>query len=196
LDEVLDGVWAGEAVDESFQGTGHPLWVLWCFCEFLPHAGRLDLSEQSLQGGLAIQEDFQVAGVLKIVNQGGVSQHGAQGSAQGLAAGFVAALAFEISKESFHEIVGSLGLDPAAALWGGNDQGGRKQLWAVAFDLIEHLLQGGRARIIGTRPNLLCQGLNFLLEGFRTAIPFPVSSRRSLRGCDTLPGAKAGALRT
>jgi len=78
----------------------------------------------------------------------------------------VATLALEISKESLHEIVGSLRLDRAGALWGGNDQRSREQLWAVVFDLFEHLLKGGCARIIGTRPNLRCESLNFSLEGF------------------------------
>jgi hypothetical protein len=75
-------------------------------------------------------------------------------------------MAFEISKEPFHEIVGSLGLESAGALWGGNQQWGRKQLGAVVFDLFEHLLKCGRGGIIGTRPNLFCKGLNFSLEGF------------------------------
>jgi hypothetical protein len=52
----------------------------------------------------------------------------------------------------------------AGALWGGNDQWGRKQLGPVVLDLLDHLLQNGCGRVIGTRPHLLCKGLNFSLK--------------------------------
>ena len=164
LDEVFDGGRTGEGADKSFQHAGYPFWVLLSFFEFFPHRGRVDLSEQRLQGGLAVQEDFEVLRVLEIVNQRGVRQHGAQGLTQRLATGFVAATAFEIAKEPLHKIVGSLGLDRAGAVWGGNDQRGREQLGAVALDLLDHLLQSGRGRVIGTRSHVLCPGLNFSLK--------------------------------
>jgi len=136
------------------------------FFEFFPHRGWVDLSKQGLERGLAIQEDFEVVRVLEILHQRGVRQHGAQGSPQGLVASFASAMAFEVAKEPLQQIVGSLGLDRARTLRRGNDQRSGEQLGAIVIDLLDHLLQRGRGRIIRARPNVRAKSLNVLLERF------------------------------
>jgi hypothetical protein len=79
-------------------------------------------------------------------------------------AGLVAAIPFQVPKKTFHDIVGPLRLDGAGTLGRGHRQWVGKQLGTVVLDLLDHLLQGGRGRIIGTGPDLRGKGLNLLLE--------------------------------
>ena len=40
MDEGFDGIWAGEAADESLYGAGYPLWALLRFFEFFSHKAK------------------------------------------------------------------------------------------------------------------------------------------------------------
>ena len=53
-------------MDESLQGARHSVGDVLGFNQFLADGGRVDLSEQRFEGGLSIQEDFQVFRVLEI----------------------------------------------------------------------------------------------------------------------------------
>ena len=79
--------------------------------KFPAHGGRVDLSDRGVEGGWAIGEDFDVLRAVEVFDQRGIGQQGTQGSPQGVAAGFVAAIAFEVAEEPLQEVVGALGLD-------------------------------------------------------------------------------------
>lgn len=118
--------------------------------QLLARGGGFNLGEECFQVGLAVEEDFQVFGVLEILHQRGVCQHGAQGSPQSIGAGFAAAVPFQVAKEPFHNIVGALGVDRVGAFRGGYDQRGGKELGAIVLDLLNHFPEGGGGGKIGS----------------------------------------------
>ncbi|MEK7677451.1 MAG: hypothetical protein AAB676_16615 [Verrucomicrobiota bacterium] len=126
--------------------------------------------------------------------------------------GFAAAIALEVPKEPFHDIVGSLGLDGSGALQGGHHQRGGKELGARVFNLLDHFLEGGRGGIIGTSTDLCRKLLDLLLEGvhldglallIKSLAPAHRGDAQGLaqlleewdRGLKLLEGASQGAIR-
>ena len=106
--------------------------------QFFAHRGGIDLSKQRFQAGLAVEEDFAILRISQVFDRRRVGQHGAQGSPQGLYSGFAAAIAFEVTKEPFHEIVGALGLDGPGASWGRHDQRRGKKFGTLVLNVRDH----------------------------------------------------------
>lgn len=134
--------------------------------QLLARGGGFNLREESFQVGLAVEEDFEVFGVLQVFHQRGVGQHGSQGSPQSLRPGFAAAIAFQVSKEPLHNIVGALGLDRLGTLGCGHDQRGGKELGAIVLDLLDHFLEGGGGGKIGTGADLGHKLVDLLFDVF------------------------------
>ena len=63
------------------------------------------------QGGLAIQEHFQVVWVVQVLDERGVRNHRLQEFAQRVVAAPAAFPAVEIAEEALQQVVGALGLN-------------------------------------------------------------------------------------
>ena len=76
-------------------------------------ANRLDINLRKafFQGGLTVEENFQVVRVLQISDQRRVRNHGLKEFADGVMPAFPASTAAEIAKEALHDVVGALRLD-------------------------------------------------------------------------------------
>ena len=54
LEEVFDGGWIGQVADKAFNGARNSIWALLGLGEFCADACGVDLSEEGLEGGMAI----------------------------------------------------------------------------------------------------------------------------------------------
>lgn len=79
--------------------------------QFLADGVNIDLGKALFQSSLAVEEHFQVLRVLQIADQRRVGQHGLQQPANGVVPAFASSSASEVAEESFHDVIGALGLN-------------------------------------------------------------------------------------
>src|SRR6266446_9770097 len=111
---------------------------------------------------MAIEQDLQVGSVLQIPDQGRVGDHGLEKAADGVVARSAASATPPITKESLHEVVGSLGLNEPRSVGSRHRDGIGEELVLVFVELLDQGLPGGAGTVIGAGSQLLAELLHGL----------------------------------
>src|SRR5471030_3220768 len=124
----------------------------------------VNLGEAPLQGGLAVEERFEVERVGEVFDQRGVGNHGLEESADRIAAGSSAKPPVKLPEKPFENVVGSLGLVQPGAVGGGKLDGVGEEFFGVLVDLGNQALPVWKAGIVGAGDEVFAKGLNGLLD--------------------------------
>ena len=124
----------------------------------------VDVGEAPLQGGLAVEERFEVERVGEVFDQRGVGNHRLEESADRIAAGSTAKTPVKIPEKPFENVVGSLGLDEPGAVGSGKLDGVGEEFFGVLVDLGNQAFPVWNLGIVGAGDEVFAKGQNGLLD--------------------------------
>ena len=151
-DEFADGRW------DFLQGRLRRL-------QFFSDRFDVDLSKAFFERGLTLEKDFQIGGIAQIADQQGVGDHALEKGADRILTGSAASATPEIPKQSFHEVVGPLGLDEQRSAGSLHRDRIGKELFLVLIDLVDHPFPPAVGIVIRTGSDLVPELLHRFLDG-------------------------------